>query len=267
MGGYLSRRKARASGTRRMYRALQNVVHAITRQRPTPGTGERDPVVGAAELLEPVPENSTGMWPQGNDPLFATFTLELQERTITKVNLMSLQTRDLRDACAAVVQRQQQGVVTPPFLGFAIRRGQECVNFFASQVSDELLLRTSHGNSQYACDQRYAVRVAQCHKAEERANGRQSKITRARRVATLLLQVVQKRQNCGCIDVANLQRRGFDASAILDELKQQAKRIPVAGQRARTDPLMLAEVISEKCLPVRAHQVSFRVHSIFPMSA
>lgn len=83
MGAYLSRCEAWASVTRRIYRALQNVVHTVSRQRPPPGAGERDPVVGAAELLEPVPEHSARMRPQGNDPLFATFREERCRRIMS----------------------------------------------------------------------------------------------------------------------------------------------------------------------------------------
>jgi hypothetical protein len=64
-------------------------------------------------------------------------------------------------------------------------------------------------------------------------------------------EIVQERQNRGCIQICNGQIAGCAAGPLLHECKEQPESVAVHSHRPRTDLFVFAEVLGEEGLNER----------------
>jgi len=86
---------------------------------------------------------------------------------------------------------------------------------------------------------------------EERVDRREPGISRSRRIATVLLDVVQKRADRRRVEVVQCERRRRLLQVLLCEGQQQAEGVAIALYRMRTCPTLAQEMVHEECLKQR----------------
>jgi hypothetical protein len=64
----------------------------------------------------------------------------------------------------------------------------------------------------------------------------------------LLLQMIKEGKDDGCIKIYHPQRGRFSATLFFNKLEQESERIPVAGNRLRTDSFVLLQMMRKEGL-------------------
>src|SRR5262245_10905246 len=102
--------------------------------------------------------------------------MELDKRTVTTTDMLPRQPRDFRDACARVIEGQEQGMIAPSYPRQSIWRCQQGLDFRSRQVADQFLVLTLRRNGEHAGDNAEVVRITQGHEAEKGTESGQADI-------------------------------------------------------------------------------------------
>src|SRR5262245_6616521 len=97
---------------RRSDGALQNLISSISREPCPTNTWEHELLRFATQFAKPDLQCAGGFRPQRHGSLLAPFAVQLQKSAGTELHLITMEAGDLRDPCPAVIERQQQGMVT-----------------------------------------------------------------------------------------------------------------------------------------------------------
>ena len=108
-------------------------------------------------------------------------------------------------------------MIPTPDDGGLIGRGQQRRHFVVVQKRDERPTRALRGNGQHALNVRRVLGVTQRGVAKQRVNGREPGVAGARTVASINLQVVEKRPDERGVDVLEAERRRGRAGLLPNE--------------------------------------------------
>jgi hypothetical protein len=130
----------------------------------------------------------------------------------------------------------------------AIGRSKERIDLGACEEVDGAPLKPLVRHREDALDQSGVLGFLEGSVAEERANGGEPDVAAPRRVATFVLDVVQKGADQRRVKIGEAQRGRGLLELLLCEAEEQPKGVAVARDRVGTHPALLDEAVEEECL-------------------
>ena len=130
----------------------------------------------------------------------------------------------------------------------SIGSGKQGVDLFARERLDESPIRPFYGDSQYSCCQADQFWIAQSQPPKEGSNCGKADVPGSDAVMSIYLETIEKGQDHIGFQRSNGERRRLNPQFFVCKLKQQAKRVTVAGNGLRTDMFLLQQMLNEERL-------------------
>jgi hypothetical protein len=165
-------------------------------------------------------------------------------------DIADLYANHLRDPCPGVVEHGQQEMIALRSPGLT-RLADHRQHLLARQEPEHRLLEPFQGHAQRLLDALQGGHVPACREFQESTQRHEPQIAGLHPIVTLLLQMIEERQDQVGRDVGQRQRgRGF-AQALAGEIQKQHQGIAVGGDGVRAHGTLVDEVHREELLHQR----------------
>ena len=129
-----------------------------------------------------------------------------------------------------------------------VGRRQQRVDFGACQIGDRTSLVPLDRNRQNPAAAIEMRRLADGHVLTEGVDRGEADIARPRRVATVLLDMIEKRADKRGIEIVEREARGRLREPLLRKPQQQPKRIAIRGDGMGARPLLADQPVGKEAL-------------------
>ena len=180
--------------------------------------------------------------------LLAAFAFAAQMRAAPQGDVSASQMREFGDAEPRLDGQQEQDAIASADPGGDVRRREDGLDFGSCQVRDRSSLVPLDRNGQDLAAAIEMRRLADGHVSTEGVDRGEPDIARARRVPTVLLDMIQKRTDKRRVEIIEGECRGFFAEALLCETQEEAKRIAIRRDGMRTRALLADEALGKEAL-------------------
>jgi hypothetical protein len=158
---------------------------------------------------------------------------------------------DLGDARAGVIQHGKQRGITLPTPGCSVGCIEQRLHLIARQKPQNGPIEAFARDGEHALCDRQRSRIAYRGVTHERADRGKTQITGARTATSLGLEMIQKRQDHGRIEILQGERGSCSPRVLLCVAQQQLEGVPVAGDRVRAHAALGNQAALEKLLQQR----------------
>src|SRR5216684_5364742 len=239
---------------------FQKAVYGVRTQSSAAHAWKNDAVLGGACFIEPCFENCSDWFAKRNGALLSSLAEDYDMSARADRNILTFQAGHFGQAQACLQGCQQQGVIPSAIPGAPVRRIQKYVDLRARHEVDQPAVKAFGRHGENALDLSAMGRHLIGGEAEERPNGGEAKIARARGNAPRLLKFVQKRGDERGIDRFECQAIRRRAQLLLREAQQKSERVSIRTDRMRANPLLLHQPLREESLQERWEGRECRFH-------
>jgi hypothetical protein len=145
------------------------------------------------------------------------------------------QVDEFGDAHSGLDREEQHRVVAAPDPSGAVRCSEQRVDLAAVEVGDGGLAVAGGGDLEHAGDAGGVLGVSQCGVAEQRVDRREPRVAGAGAVASVLVEVGEKRGDERRVEVRDVEPAWRFPGPLLGEAQEQTQRVAVGGDRVRAD--------------------------------
>src|SRR6516162_8890136 len=182
--------------------------------------------------MEPALKDPCCLRPQRDSTFLASLAVQLNVGIRPESNLPAAHVENFGGSSAAVVHREEQGVVTAAQPAGGIRSRQYGIHLDAGEISDQAMVGAFGGNGQDAIHNTQIGGVANGHDSKERSDGAEARIAGTDLVVPVSFEMLQEGQNRRRIQVSEGEGCGSVPGTSLQEAKQQPERITVGKDRS-----------------------------------
>jgi len=173
-----------------------------------------------ADFGKPSAKDTAGLRPKGDGSLFPPFSAQVQKRRGTEHNVVYVYGNDLGHTCPAVVEGEEQRVITPACALCAVRGGKDGLDLLSSQVAHEPPIDALYGDGKDTGDLGDRFWCGEGGEAEEGPDGGEASISGADGIASLSLEVVEERKDRIRPDIGEGQACRLQSSRAVEEAQQ-----------------------------------------------
>ena len=119
----------------------------------------------------------------------------------SKDKVFAFDPRDLRQTQPRLNRHQDKRVIASSEPGVAVGGGEQSIDFQTREEADERARKALAGDGQNTLDLRRVGRQLEGGVAKERMNSSQPQVAAAHTQALMLLEVIEKRHDQGCVDL------------------------------------------------------------------
>ena len=197
--------EARAVGTGTLDRLLKEMIEAVRRHyRPSDG-GKSQRVVRRFQLMEPALQDACRLRPQRDGSFLTALAVQLNVSIRSERDLPTPQVEDFGGSGAAVIHRQQQGMVTAAKPASGIRSRQYSVHLDPGEISDQAMVCAFGGDSQDAIHEAEVGGVANGDDSKERSDGGEAGVTGTDLVVPPGFEMIQEGQDGRRVQISDSQ--------------------------------------------------------------
>lgn len=168
--------------------------------------------------------------------------------------MIETQSDQLRDAQASRKSEVEHRAITHARYGFGVGRVDQGLNLRPGERSDQCLVGLLHWNRPDAKRLIEADGGAILEEPEKRPDRCQSRVARSRRVATDLLDVIEKGQDHGHTDILDFHLRRQLAKPLGGECHEQLKAIGIGVASVWAGALVARKMFTEETGEVRCER-------------
>ena len=227
---------------------FHQVLYGVGAQATTSSAGEDDIAGVSARFIKPSLESRGDRFAKWNGPLLAPFTQDFNMSASTQRDVLTCETRDLRQAQAGLQGQKQQDMVPTTIPDTLVRGIQQRLGFGASQEVNEPAVTALGGHCENALDLSAASRHLISRKMKERAYGGETKVARARADTPRCFKLVQEGGDKRCVDLFKRQAIGRYTQPYLGKAQKEPERVPIRADGVRADPLLQHQTLREELL-------------------
>src|SRR5574337_2019783 len=140
----------------------------------------------------------------------------------------------------------EERVVSPPGPGRPIGGGKQCADFRLGEEGHEPSVEALRRDGKNALDEGGAIGMTKGGVSEQRADRGEPSVASARAIFALVLKVVEEGADQRGIEIVDIQLGWFLARLVGGEDQQQPPRVPVRGERIRTDLALTGQAVREE---------------------
>jgi len=226
----------------------QQVLHPIGTEGASPSVREQRIRWLALTLAKPGTQHLHGLFPQRRAAFLPTFALATDVCAVIQHHVFTTQANQLRQPQSRFHRHPQQDGVASASPRLLIGCLEQRFHLHVRQIVDRPARVPLAGDSQNALRLRHVFGFLQGHVAEEGMNRCQPSVAAACAIAPCVLQVIEKGDQEGHIDLSQSELRGLFLQTLLGKLQEQAERVAVTGDRMRTDTSLPNQSIREEPL-------------------
>ena len=197
---------------------------------------------------EPPPQLRCGAPPERDDTLLASLAVQKQRGRPVEEHVGDVQTGDLGDAGAGVVEHGEEDGVALPAPSGPVGRVDDRGDLVAGQVAEDGPVEALDGNREDALRDGQQGRLAQRGVAHEGPDGGEPEVAGARGIAASGLEMVEEAEDPGRVEIQEGQRRGGASGALRGVPEEQREGVAVAGDRVPAGAPLCDEAPVEELL-------------------
>ncbi len=175
-----------------------------------------------------------------------SFAHDVDRAWVSKIELIEPQSNQFRYAQACGKGEVEHSAVARAGYGFWIGSIDQRLDLCSGKRRDQRFIGLFHRDGPDAKRLIKARGYAIFEEAEERPNRRQPRIARSRRVAAILLDMIEERQDHGHADILDFQLRRQFAKLLTGEGDEQLKAVSVGVAGVRAGALVAGKMFPEK---------------------
>jgi hypothetical protein len=166
-------------------------------------------------------------------------------------HILAVQPNQLGNPQTGLDRDQDKSSIATPYPGGRIGNREQGIHLLSVEKRDRFLDVALIGHRQDALAMQGMRGLFQSHVAEERVDGSQANVPRARAVLASAFQVIEEETHEGSIEVFEAELGGTFVEPLLGELQKQAKAIAISGYSMGAGLTLAKQTIGKKGLKQR----------------